>query len=74
MERLQESRREFDRVDPTGQLRMRYEVFRCDLEQVGFKVSGLERLERARAIAGSARSPIFPAIRSRQRGATHDRA
>jgi hypothetical protein len=32
MEHLQRSRREFDRVDPTGQLRMRYEVFRCDLE------------------------------------------
>jgi hypothetical protein len=49
MELLQKSRREFGRVDPTGQLRMRYEVFRCDLEQAGFKVSGLERLERARA-------------------------
>ena len=46
---LQEARWEFDRVDPTGRLRHRYEVFRCDLAQAGFKVSGLERLERARA-------------------------
>ena len=49
MELLGEYRDEFNRIDPTGRLRGRYEGFRCDLHQAGFQVSGLERLDRARA-------------------------
>ena len=49
MEALREFRWAFDRVDPSGRLRRRYEGFRCALQEAGFHVSGLERLDRARA-------------------------